>query len=139
MKTDNTKAFFDECDRRLEEVKNLPPLTITKTKMKTKKWSEKFKKDFMTKRFGFPNPELKAIKYFTRFIQDLLDSQRAELLERLPKGKETPNEGWVTSGGSSPGGWKIHEDRYSRDRNNRISGYNQAISEVRDLLTKEEK
>jgi len=88
----------------------------TKAKMKTKKtgWVARFDEEFIQDRKGMSVYALSNdIKYF---IQDLLDSQRKELLSKLPKEMSERIE--------------VNPDFV------RI-GYNQCLSEVRDILTKE--
>ena len=102
-------------------------------KMKTKKWSDRFRKDFMTKKF-FPiigtTMDKQACNYFVDFIQELLDSQRAELLERLPKEIDINKPPY--SNLKKLNNWKEILPYLA-------IGFNDALSEVRDLLTKEEK
>ena len=102
----------------------------TKAKVKTKKWKEKLvnKLDaeimdwfYEAVKMNFDvdivqdSSELRAI--LKSFIQSLLDSQRAELLEDIEKWRDkTPDA-----------------DEY--ERADRVA-WNQCIDEVRDLLTK---
>ena len=83
--------------------------------MKTKKsWVEQFDKEFIQDRKGISvyalSNEVKS------FIQQLLDTQRKELLAKLPKERVKSK---LTT----------HEQTWYL-----IDGYNQCLSEVRDIL-----